>query len=83
MYLLVLTSYPYTVQNINNPSDIPDDYYSKVSDYIPGKPFGFSEIAWPSLTAFGGEEAQADFIEQVICRLTHNQGINLKLIGWS
>lgn len=82
MDLLVLTSYPYAVQSINSPSDIPDDYYSKVSDYMPSKPFGFTEIAWPSLDAFGGEEAQADFIEIVVNRLTRNQGIKLELLGW-
>lgn len=81
--LLVLTSYQYGVQSINSPSDIPDDYYSKVSNYMPSKPFGVSEIAWPSLTAFGGEEAQTDFIELVTNRLIHNQGIKLELFGWS
>lgn len=80
--LLVFTSYPYAVQGINNLSDIPDDYYSKAADYMPGKPFGFSEIAWPSLEAFGGEQAQADFIIQATGRLTKDNGINLHLFGW-
>lgn len=82
MDLLVFTSYPYAVQGINSPSDIPDDYYSRVSDYMPGKPFGFSEIAWPSLDAFGGEQAQADFIIEATGRLTRDRGINLHLFGW-
>lgn len=82
MDLLVFSSYPYAVQGINNPSDIPDDYYSKAADYMPGKPFGFTEIAWPSLEAFGGEQAQADFIEQASGRLTRDRGINLHLFGW-
>ncbi|HAF07110.1 MAG: hypothetical protein QME48_07115 [bacterium] len=81
--LLIFTSYPYSVQGINSPSDIPDDYYSKASNYMPGKQFGFSEIAWSSLDALGGEQAQADFIVQATGRLTRDKGINLHLFGWS
>jgi len=71
MDLLVFTS-----------SMIPDNYYSKAADYMPGKAFGFSEIAWPSLDVLGGEQAQADFIAQVTTRLTLDRGINLHLFGW-
>ncbi|MGQ9787955.1 MAG: hypothetical protein ACUVQM_01375 [Candidatus Hadarchaeaceae archaeon] len=81
--ILVITSYPYAVQNINRPSDIPDDYYSKVSGYMPNKPFGFSELGWPSIDAFGGEQGQADFIIKVLDSLTKEQGINLQLLGWA
>ncbi|MGB9856268.1 MAG: hypothetical protein ACPLKS_06970 [Caldisericum exile] len=81
MDLLVFTSYPYAIGK-TNPSMIPNDYYSKASDYMPGKPFGFSEIAWPSFDAFGGEQAQADFIVQAANRLTRDRGINLYLFGW-
>ncbi len=80
--ILVFTSYPYAL-GWNNPSMIPDDYYSKSADYIPGKPFGFSEIAWPSLKELGGEQAQADFIIQATGRLTRDRGIHLHLFGWS
>jgi len=79
--LLVFTSYPYVLGK-TNPSMIPDDYYSKASNYMPGKPFGFSEIAWASLDALGGEQAQADFIVQATTRLTRDRGINLHLFGW-
>jgi len=82
MDLLVFTSYPYAVQGINRPSDIPGDYYSRAADYMPGKPFGFAEIAWPSLEGLGGEQAQADFIEQASTRLTRDKGVNLQLFGW-
>jgi len=81
MDLLVFTSYPYALGK-TDPSMIPDDYYSKAADYMPGKPFGFSEIAWPSLDAFGGEQAQADFIMDATGRLTRDRGINLYLFGW-
>jgi len=82
MDLLVFTSYPYALGK-TNPSMIPDDYYSKALNYMPGKPFGFTEIAWASLDALGGEKAQADFIVQVTTRLTRDRGINLNLFGWS
>ncbi|MGC8923569.1 MAG: hypothetical protein ACP5H8_01580 [Candidatus Micrarchaeia archaeon] len=81
MDLLVFTSYPYATGK-TDPSMIPDDYYSRAADYMPGKPFGFSEIAWPSLDVFGGEEAQAEFIMQATRRLTMDRGVNLQLFGW-
>ncbi|MGB9854784.1 MAG: hypothetical protein ACPLRY_08310, partial [Candidatus Bathyarchaeales archaeon] len=83
MDLLVFTSYPYAVQRINKPSDIPDNYYSEALSYLPDKPLGFSELGWPSTEVFGGEKAQADFITQVAGRLTREQGINLHLFGWA
>ncbi|MGB9622375.1 MAG: hypothetical protein ACPL07_00890 [Candidatus Bathyarchaeia archaeon] len=83
MDLLVFTSYPYAVRGINRPSYVPDDYYSKALDYLPGKPLGFSELGWPSMEAFGGEQAQADFLAEVAGRLTKKQGINLHLLGWA
>jgi hypothetical protein len=82
MDLLVLTSYPHSVQGINRPSDIPDDYYSRLSAYMPGKPLGFSEVGWPSMEAFGGEQAQADFLAEVCGRLTRDREVNLQLLGW-
>jgi hypothetical protein len=81
--LLVFTSYPYAVQGINRPSDIPDNYYSEALNYLSGKPLGFSELGWPSMDVFGGEQAQADFITQVAGRLTREQGMNLHLFGWA
>jgi len=81
--VLVFTSYPYAVRGINRPSDLPDDYYSKASNYMPDKPFGFSELGWPSSSIFGGEQAQADFISQVVERLTRSRGVNLHLLGWA
>ncbi|MDH5811176.1 MAG: hypothetical protein QE160_02725 [Candidatus Verstraetearchaeota archaeon] len=81
--MLVFTSYPYAVKEINRPSDIPDNYYSIALACLPDKPLGFSEIGWPSMEAFGGEQAQADFINQVAGRLTKRQGISLHLLGWA
>lgn len=80
--MLVFTSYPFAVQGMNRPSSLPDDYYSRALDYMPGKPFGFSELGWPSIEAFGGEQGQADFLTQASGRLTRAQGIDLRLFGW-
>jgi hypothetical protein len=80
--LLIFTSYPYAVQGINRPSDIPDNYYSEALSYL-SAPLGFSELGWPSMDVFGGEQAQADFITQVVSRLTKEQGMNLHLFGWA
>lgn len=80
--ILMLTSYPHAVQGINRPSDIPDDYYSRLKEHLPGKPIGFSEVAWPSLEAFGGEQSQASFLGELCGRLTQDTGINLHLLGW-
>lgn len=80
--LLVFTSYPFSLQGVNRPDDIPDDYYKRASEYMPGKPFGFSEIAWPSMEAFGGKQGQVDFLSEVTDRLTIDQEIELRLISW-
>jgi len=82
MDLLVFTSYPFVVRGINEPSDIPDDYYVVASDFMPDKNFGFSELGWPSLKEFGGERGQADFLLNVSTRLTRERGINLHLFGY-
>ena len=83
MDLLVWTSYPYAVRGIKRPSDIPDNYYSQVSAYMPGKPLGFSELGWSSLEALGGEQGQADFLTQVAGRLTRGRGVELRLLMWA
>lgn len=80
--LLVLTTYPFAVSSINQPSDIPDDYYTRVTSYFPGKPIGFSELSWSSMEAFGGETGQAEFLVQITSRLTLDHGIQLELLGW-
>lgn len=81
--LLVFTSYPHAVQNINRPTDIPLNYYSRIESIIPNKQFGFSEIAWPSMPAFGGDSAQAEFLIRVVNTLTQNQNMHLHLFGWA
>ena len=81
--IIVLTSYPHSVSSVNRPSDIPLDYYSSITELLPGKPLGFSEVTWPSTDAFGGEQAQAEFIPILAYALTQEQGIDLEFIMWS
>ena len=81
--MLIFTSYPNAVSTINRPSDIPDDYYKNASDYMPDKPFGFSEISWPSRIEFGGELGQAQFLTDAVSRLTLSNGVDLKLFMWT
>ena len=80
--LLVITSYPHSVASINRPTDIPTDYYARLSGFLHGKPFGFSEVAWHALDAFGGEEAQAEFLRLITGLLTRDTGMELRLLGW-
>jgi len=90
--LLVFTSYPNAVKKdtagamlpdpVNRPADIPVDYYSRLESYMPGKPFGFSEISWPSENGFGGEQDQADFLSMAAGPLTVGRGVDLRMFGW-
>ncbi|MCX7678921.1 MAG: hypothetical protein N2316_06855 [Spirochaetes bacterium] len=82
MDILVFTSYPYAVKGINSPSKIRNSYYREAANYLPGKPFGFSEIAWSSHSYFGGESEQSNFLVQVLGRLTKEQGIVVQFLGW-
>jgi hypothetical protein len=80
--VLVFTSYPVAIASVNLPSDIPDDYYLKALDYMPRKPFGFSELGWPAMPELGGEQAQSDFLLEVSSNLTIDQGIDLLFFGY-
>ncbi len=80
--LLVLTTYPHSVQGINRVFDIPDEYYSSVLLHTGPKKVGFSEAAWPSIPDFGGEREQSAFIKNITGRLTFDQGLDLELLGW-
>ncbi|MDH7509198.1 MAG: glycosyl hydrolase 53 family protein [Methanomassiliicoccales archaeon] len=81
--LLAFTSYPYAVQGINRPADIPDDYYSRALVYMPGKKLAFTELGWSAHEAFGGEQGQADFLRDVAGRLTTEQGVELHMLAWA
>ena len=81
--ILVFTTYPFSVQGILSPSDIPDEYFLRAFDHIGSMPIGFSELSWIVHESFGGEKGQADFLRYMVGRLTIDQGIDLKLLGWA
>jgi hypothetical protein len=81
--LLVFTSYAVALRGVNSPDDLPDDYFSRAFEYIDEKPIGFSELGWPVHPAFGREEGQADFLRDVVGRLTVDQGLDLELVAWN
>ncbi|MBN1677579.1 MAG: hypothetical protein JW880_03485 [Candidatus Thermoplasmatota archaeon] len=81
--LLAFTSYVHAVQGINEPADVPDDYYSRALAYMPGKKMALTELGWPSLEAFGGQQGQADHLTDVAGRLTQDQGVELHMLGWA
>ena len=82
MDMLMLTSYPHSLEGINRPADVPDDYYSRLLEFMPGKQLGFNEVAWPSLEAFGGEQSQAEFLDELCGRLTRDREVELLFLGW-
>jgi hypothetical protein len=77
--ILAFTSYPHSVQGVNSPTDIPQDYYAGVASMVPGKPIAFTEIAWPSHPAFGGEVGQAEFIRMIPGLL---DGLDVEFVMW-
>jgi hypothetical protein len=77
--ILAFTSYPHSIQGVNSPKDIPQDYYSGVASMVPGKPVAFTEIAWPSHPAFGGEAGQAEFIRMIPGLL---DGLDVEFVMW-
>jgi hypothetical protein len=81
--LLAFTSYAFAVQGVNSPSDVPDDYFSRALAYMPGKRMAFTELGWPSLEAFGGQQGQADFLTDVAGRLTTGEGVDLHMLAWA
>ena len=83
MDVVAYTSYPFAVHDIGSPSDMPDDYYSVAIKQagLAGKPFGFTELGWSTLEAFGGEDAQALFLGDATDRFTCGQGLDLHLLA--
>jgi hypothetical protein len=81
--LLVFTSYAVALREVNRSDDLPDDYFSRAFEYTDEKPVGFSELGWPVHPAFGREEGQADYLWDVVGRLTVDQGLDLELVAWN
>ncbi len=82
MDLVVFTSKPYVLPDIQQTFDLPDDYYSRVFRYFPVKPFGLVDLGWPSTGGYTGEKRQADYLQDTATRLTRDRGLLLRLFGW-
>jgi hypothetical protein len=82
--MVAFTSYPFSVQGVRAPGDIDDDYYAGplAGAGLSGKPLAFTELGWSTLDAFGGESAQATFLQHAAGRLTRDRGLDLRLLAW-
>ncbi|MBN1682146.1 PD40 domain-containing protein [Candidatus Bathyarchaeota archaeon] len=78
--LVAFTSYPYSVISVNSPRMLPDDYYTRALNYLPGKSLALIEVGWSSNQYFGGEEAQSQYLLDLVNRLS--AGSDLELLGW-
>lgn len=81
--LLALTSYAYAGQSVNRPADIPNDYFSRALSYMPRKKIALTELGWPSMNEFGGEQGQTDFLSDVSGRLMTEQDMQLHMLAWA
>lgn len=62
--IIAFTTYPGLV--FSDPSEIPDDYYSRLNEYAGGRPIAFTEMGWQSAGDYGAysgsEEKQLAFV---------------------
>src|SRR3989338_11210046 len=75
MDVVGITSYPF-IKGYKSPSDIPKDYYSKLSSV--NKPIIFTEIGHNSLAS---EDDQANFIDVFYSRLSE-YNIKPEIVIW-
>ncbi|MBN2488914.1 MAG: hypothetical protein JXA98_07800 [Methanosarcinaceae archaeon] len=75
--LVGITTYPW--KQFDDPSDIPDDYYTGLEEYT-DKPIAFTEIGWISSASHGSsEKEQADFLNRF---LTLTEGMDIEMVNW-
>jgi len=77
--LIGITSYPFAVQGVNSPENIPADYYSAIAALVPNKPLGFTELCWWSNPAYGGETAESLFVSRIPQLLS---GLKVEFVLW-
>lgn len=75
--LIGLTTYPW--KHFDNPKDIPEDYYIKLTQYT-DKPIAFTEIGWiSSPEKESSEKEQAEFLIEFLER-TGN--MDVEMVNW-
>jgi hypothetical protein len=84
--LFGFTSYPYMLGYpgaawYERPSDMPPDYYTRITNYTGDKPIVFSEIGWTSsvLLRGGSEQEQVEFL---LWFLEHTNDMPLEIVSW-
>ena len=84
--LFGFTSYPYMLGYpgaawYERPSDMPSDYYTRITNYTGDKPIVFSEIGWTSseLLRGGSEQEQVEFL---LWFLEHTRDMPLEIVSW-
>ncbi|MGQ9539139.1 MAG: hypothetical protein ACUVTE_06140 [Candidatus Bathycorpusculaceae bacterium] len=84
--LFGFTSYPYMLgypgpASYEKPSDMPENYYTRIMNYTGEKPIAFSEIGWTSseLLRGGSEQEQAEFL---MWFLNHTKTMPLEIVSW-
>jgi len=75
--LIGLTTYPW--KHFDDPEDIPDDYYTKLSQYV-DKPIAFTEIGWVSSPKKeSSEKEQAEFLIEFLDRI---KNMDVEMVNW-
>ncbi|MGB9741225.1 MAG: hypothetical protein ACPLW5_05655, partial [Candidatus Bathyarchaeales archaeon] len=84
--LFGFTSYPYMLGYpgpawYEKPSDMPPDYYTRITNYTKGKPIAFSEIGWTSSERLrgGSEQEQVEFL---LWFLEHTRDMPPEIVSW-
>ncbi|HEX9761905.1 MAG TPA: hypothetical protein VGA97_02280, partial [Acidimicrobiia bacterium] len=80
--IIGFTTYPGLV--FSDPSEIPDDYYTRLNQYAGGRPIAFTEMGWQSAGQYGvysgTEQKQEAFVERFL-ELT--AGADMAFYIWS
>lgn len=75
--MIGLTTYPW--KHFDNPENIPEDYYTKLTQYI-DKPVAFTEIGWVSSPEKeSSEKEQAEFLIEFLER---TKNIDVEMVNW-
>lgn len=84
--LFGFTSYPYMLgypgpAGYEKPSEIPENYYTRIMNCTGEKPIAFSEIGWTSseLLRGGSEQEQVEFL---MWFLNHTKTMPLEIVSW-
>ena len=81
VYCVGINSYPFK-EGFNNPSDIPDNHYKKLENYIGDLPIIFTEIGYPSGSDYISSVGEQDLFLQRFLDITANRDMNIWGVLW-